>query len=115
VGLIFYYSAYIIKKVLGDIFMYCKIGELKDKQVVSVKDGSLLGYVSDVELDVENGKLISIILPGKNRGFGLLGREEDIIIPWNNISVIGNDSILVNSEGVIYSNPKKKKYGLYNY
>lgn len=95
--------------------MYCKIGEIKDKQVVSVKDGSLLGYVSDVELDVQNGKLVSIILPGKFKGFGLLGREEDICVPWENIKVIGNDTILVETENIILAKPKKKKYGIYNY
>ena len=75
--------------------MNCKIGELKDKQVVSVRDGSVIGYVNDVMLDVENGKLVSIILPGKNKGFGLFGRDDDIVVPWENIKVIGNDSILV--------------------
>lgn len=95
--------------------MYCKIGELKDKQVVSVKDGSVLGFVSDIELDVENGKLISIIMPGKVKGFGLLGREEDITVPWENIKVIGNDSILVEMDNIFLSTTKKKKYGIYNY
>ena len=95
--------------------MYCKIGEIRDKQVFSVKDGKLLGYVSDIELDVQNGKLISIILPGRIRGFGLLGREEDITIPWENIKVIGNDSILVETENIFLETPKKKKYGIYNY
>ncbi len=95
--------------------MYCKIGEIRDKQVFSVKDGKLLGYVSDIELDVQSGKLVSIILPGRIRGFGLLGREEDITVPWENIKVIGNDSILVETDNIFLENPKKKKYGIYNY
>ena len=95
--------------------MYCKIGELRDKQVVSVKDGSVLGYVSDVQLDIENGKLLSILLPGKNRGFGFLGREDDIIVPWENIKVIGNDSILVEIDNISFVNSKKKRNGFYSY
>lgn len=95
--------------------MYCKIGELRDKQVVSVKDGSVLGYVSDVQLDIENGKLVSILLPGKNRGFGFLGREDDIIVPWENIKVIGNDSILVEIDNISFVNSKKKRNGFYSY
>lgn len=89
--------------------MNCKINELRDKQVVSVKDGAVLGYVCDVELDVKNGNLVSIIIPGRNRGLGLLGREEDTVIPWENIEVIGNDTILVNYE-FSQQNHKKTNY-----
>lgn len=87
--------------------MICKIDELRDKQVVSVKDGTVLGFVSDVELDVENGRLVAILMPGKSRGFGFFGREDDIVIPWENIEVIGNDSILVAYENYDLSFKKK--------
>lgn len=87
--------------------MNCRINELRDKQVVSVKDGAVLGYVSDVELDIQNGNLVSIVIPGRNRGLGLLGREEDTIIPWENIEVIGNDTILVKFEFVTQSHKKQ--------
>lgn len=33
--------------------MICRIDELKNKQVVCVDSGDLLGYVSDIELDTE--------------------------------------------------------------
>lgn len=77
------------------IVMNCRIAELKNKQVVCVKNGCVLGYVSDVELDTDIGRMISIIIYGKPKIFGLLGREEDIVIPWNDISVIGNETVLV--------------------
>ena len=31
--------------------MNCRIGELRNKEVVNMKDGGRLGFVSDVELD----------------------------------------------------------------
>ena len=80
--------------------MGCRIDELKSKQVVCVKDGCVLGYVSDVELDVDTGELVSIIIFGKPRFFGILGREEDIVIPWKNIKVIGNETILVSTDPI---------------
>lgn len=80
--------------------MGCRIDELKNKQVVCVKDGCVLGYISDVELDVETGELISIIIFGKPRLFGFLGREEDIVIAWKDIKVIGNETVLVSTEGI---------------
>ena len=78
--------------------MKCRIDELKNKQVVRVKDGYVIGYVSDIELDTASGRLESIIIFGRMRFFGLLGREEDIIIPWSDIQVIGEETILVTSE-----------------
>ena len=78
--------------------MLCRIDDLKNKQVVRVKDGCVLGFVSDVELDTASGNLNSIVIFGRLRFFGLLGREEDIVIPWNDIKVIGAETILVNTE-----------------
>ena len=78
--------------------MLFRIDELKNKQVVCVKDGCVLGYISDIELDTNSGKLVSIIIFGRLRFFGLFGREEDIVIPWDEISVIGNETVLVNSD-----------------
>lgn len=80
------------------IIMSCRIVDLKNKQVVCVKNGCVLGYVSDVELDTSSGRLISIIIYGRPKILGLLGREEDIIIPWEDISVIGNETVLVNTD-----------------
>ncbi len=69
--------------------------ELRDKQVVSVKDGCVIGYVTDVEVDTECGKLTSIIVTGKEKNGLFFGRAEDYVVPWDCIEVIGNDSVLV--------------------
>lgn len=78
--------------------MGCRIDELKSKQVVCINSGSVLGYVSDVELDTESGALTSIIISGRLRVFGLLGKETDIIIPWSDIRVIGDETVLVTTD-----------------
>ena len=90
--------------------MLCRIDDLKNKQVVCVKDGCVLGFISDVELDTLSGNLTSIIIFGRLRFFGLLGREEDIIIPWNDIKVIGSETVLVNTELPLSLREKTKKY-----
>ena len=77
--------------------MRCRIDELKNKQVVCVKDGYVLGYIGDIELDTESGKLISLIIFGNPRFMGLLGREKDIVIPFEGIVVIGEETVLVNT------------------
>ena len=79
-----------------------RIAEFKDKQVVCVKNGCVLGYVSDVEIDTSSGRLDAIVIFGRLRFFGLLGREEDIVIPWDEIDVIGKETILVNTDPTPY-------------
>ena len=78
--------------------MSCRIMELQSKEVVCIKHGVCLGRVCDVEVDTCSGKLCSIVVYGKPKCFGLLGREDDIVICWENIEVIGEDTILVNFE-----------------
>lgn len=77
--------------------MICRIDEMKNKQVVCVKDGCVLGYISDIELDTEKGTLTSIVIYGRLRFFGLFGREEDIVIPYEDIKVIGAETVLVST------------------
>lgn len=76
--------------------MLCRINDFKYKDVVNAQ-GVRLGFVGDVELDTQNAALTAIVIYGKYRLFGLFGREEDTVIPWENIEVIGEDTILVNA------------------
>lgn len=93
------------------MYMLCRIDELKNKQVVCVKDGCVLGFISDIEMDTESGALTSIIIFGRFRFFGLLGREDDIVIPWEDIKVIGTETVLVNTEAPLFMREKAKKFG----
>lgn len=90
--------------------MLCRIDELRNKQVVCVKDGCVLGFVSDIEMDTSSGELTSIIIFGRLKFFGLFGREEDTVIPWSDIEVIGEETVLVNTEPPIFMREKRKKY-----
>ena len=76
--------------------MKCSIADMRNKEVINLQDGTRLGFVGDVEIDTENAKLTTIIIYGRSRLFGLLGRTDDIMIPWENIDVIGDETILVN-------------------
>lgn len=71
---------------------------LKCKEVVCICDGARLGYVCDVEVDIKNGCICAIIVPGPSRCFGLIGRHEDYVIPWHAIRQIGDDIILVDAD-----------------
>ena len=74
-----------------------RIAELKDRQVVNILDGNVLGFVGDIELDTTSGKLSALVIYGKPKAMGFLGREDDLIIPWEDIDVLGSETILVKS------------------
>ncbi len=69
--------------------------ELRCKEVICVNDGQRLGYVSDLAVDVPEGRVTHILVPGPCRFFGIFGRRDDFRIAWNCIRRIGPDIILV--------------------
>lgn len=89
--------------------MDCRIAELRTKQVVCVKNGCVLGYISDVEINTSSGCIDNIVIFGRLRLFGLLGREDDIIIPWSEIEVIGRETVLVNTDPAPYVRMNKAR------
>ncbi len=72
-----------------------KTSDLAEKEVVTLKEGRNLGLISDMEVNLEEGKVEAIIIPGPDRFFGLFNREKDMLIPWEDIVHIGIDVILV--------------------
>lgn len=84
--------------VLENIMDRCKIFDMGYKEVINLEDGMRLGYISDAEIDLESGKILHFIIFGKKRLFGILGREEDINIKWDEIEKVGEDIVLVRKE-----------------
>ena len=72
-----------------------KFSELHSKEVIHISDGERFGFVSDIEIDTESGKILSITVPGAYRAFGILGKEPDKIIKWEQIKKIGDDLIMI--------------------
>ena len=73
--------------------------ELRYKEVIDIHTGFRLGCVSDVEFDDREGCISSLVTPGRPRFFGLLGREEDYVLPWSSIIQVGTDIVLVEVKG----------------
>ncbi len=72
-----------------------RLTDLRDRDVVNVNDGKRLGVISDVELDVEQGTVKAIIIPGAGGLRGVLGKKNELLIPWDKIIKVGLDTILV--------------------
>lgn len=73
-----------------------KLSDFCSKQVINMKTGEQLGFVDDFEITVQGSEVLvtSIVIKGKMRGLGVLGRGEDIVIPVSAIEVVGEDTIL---------------------
>jgi len=73
--------------------------DLRCKEIINVCSGHRLGFVGDLDIDVTNGTIRAFIVPGRLRFFGLLGREEDYVVPFDCIKCIGSDIILAEVNG----------------
>jgi YlmC/YmxH family sporulation protein len=69
--------------------------ELQCKEVICLRDGRRLGFVCDAKLQLPEGNILALIVPGPCKFWGLWGHKEDFVIPWHCIRRIGPDIILV--------------------
>lgn len=79
---------------------------LGEKSVVNLCDGKNLGYVCDIRFNSDDGKICALVVP-KCCGFFILSKCESLIIPWEKVECIGEDTILVR----ISENECKRHFG----
>lgn len=75
--------------------MKCCLSDLRYKEVIDQSTGQRLGYVCDAEIDLDDGKIVSLIVPGQKK----LSGDDDYILPWGSISRLGEDIILAEVSG----------------
>ena len=73
------------------------IRELCEKEIVQLEKGICLGRADDLVFNPATARLESLILLGRPRMLGLLGRDESLTIPWQEIEIIGEDAVLVHT------------------
>lgn len=78
--------------------MGTRITDLHCKEVICVDTGKRLGFVSDVEIEIPEGNVLALVVPGPCRFFGMFGRKDDYRIPWHCICRMGPDIILVEAK-----------------
>lgn len=73
-----------------------KKSELKIKDVINVKTGKNLGYIEDIEIDLNQGTIEALIIPPyQNRLLSFFTNKQNTVIEWSRIEKIGEDVILV--------------------
>jgi YlmC/YmxH family sporulation protein len=77
-----------------------RISDLRRKDIINEADGKKLGYIYDMDIEINSGTIESIIITGESRFLGLFIRSEEIVLPWDRIKKIGVDVIIVGDERV---------------
>ena len=89
--------------------MLSRFSDFRYKEVINVRTGTRMGYVCDAEFQYPEGTIKALVVPGKARYFGLMGREDDYILPWECISRVGEDIILVEGDRGIRRGKRPKR------
>ncbi len=69
--------------------------DFKQKEVINITDGKILGFVIDVQADFEKGEIHSIVVAKTGKIFNNVNSKSNITIEWKDIKKIGEDVILV--------------------
>ncbi|MBR3756272.1 MAG: YlmC/YmxH family sporulation protein [Anaerotignum sp.] len=73
--------------------------KLKNREVINIRDGRSLGFIYDIEVNLETGTIEGIVIPAAKSFFRFMGnKEEDLLIRWEKIRTIGDDVVLVDVE-----------------
>ncbi|MBR5517145.1 MAG: YlmC/YmxH family sporulation protein [Firmicutes bacterium] len=75
--------------------------KLKNKEVINIGDGRSIGFVYDIEVDLERGVIDGIVIPATKSFFGFFAKNEvDTVIKWDRVKTVGDDVILVELDGI---------------
>lgn len=69
--------------------------DFKQKEVINIKNGTIIGCVVDVNADFITGEIKSIIVSPINKFTNIFSSKNSITIAWEKINKIGEDVILV--------------------
>jgi len=89
--------------------MAIKLTQLQCKEVICIENGQRLGFIEDVQIELPEGRVVALTVPGPGKLLGLGASRCDYLIPWSCIKKIGPDIVLVdaNPENCRVSRPKR--------
>ncbi len=78
-----------------------RYSDLKQKEVINICDGKKLGTIVDLDLDVERGTILAIVVPTPFSISAVFrGEPTGNVIPWGAVVKIGDDAVLVQVDGI---------------
>lgn len=71
------------------------LSELQVKEVILMDSGKRLGFIQDVKINKENGRIDSFVIVDRQMRGAFFQKQEEKLIDWQQIVTIGADIILV--------------------
>lgn len=73
--------------------------EFRKKEIINITDGRKIGYVDDLSFTITQGSNVAeithLIVNGRYKLLGILGKNDDLKIPLYTLQTIGEDTLLV--------------------
>ena len=93
-------------------FLECTLKELRSKEVINIFNGERLGFIDDIRFNTDDNSVMTFIIYGRDRFFGILGKQSDITINCNQIHLVGEETILVLVKDIVYEDSSSEKCSL---
>ena len=68
--------------------------DLRQKRVIDVDTAEVVGYIRDMDVDFESGRINSVTIPNKGIG-GLFSKSRSVTIPWDSVLAIGSEFVII--------------------
>jgi YlmC/YmxH family sporulation protein len=81
---------------------------LCEKQVANCRNGKIIGYPTDLKIDIETGRIISIFVSEPCR-IPIFSKPAVYEILWDKIDKIGDDLIIVDDSCFVQEHEPPKK------
>lgn len=78
----------------GEVILH-SLNNVRSIEVIDFRDGTKLGFIKDLVIDISENRVKSIVLPSIGKGW--FGRDEEIEIPWENVKKVGLEVIIVDT------------------
>ncbi|MFV0519587.1 MAG: YlmC/YmxH family sporulation protein [Lachnospirales bacterium] len=79
-----------------EVIFIISFSELREKEVINIRDGSRYGCVVDIIFNIETGNIAYLVIPMGTKFFGLMSGGQELRISYCDIEQIGDDLIIVN-------------------
>ncbi len=72
-----------------------RISDLASLEVINLEDGRVMGLIDDLEIDLDRGRITSVVIPAPSGFWSFLSGGREHVIGWENIVKIGEEVILI--------------------
>ena len=72
-----------------------RLSDLQNKDVINIMDGSMIGNIIDIKIDI-NGNMEGLIVEKSKFLISMFTTKNEVEVKWEQIEKIGEDVILVN-------------------